>query len=71
MSRLVHWGFNVLHSDVDVVWFRWAWTGVGAWAWAVGQLGVHAPRFRCLRASGSPACRTPTVSVTHEELRRL
>ncbi|KAG2433971.1 hypothetical protein HYH02_012433 [Chlamydomonas schloesseri] len=22
VSRLVHWGFNVIHSDVDVVWFR-------------------------------------------------
>ncbi|KAG2487324.1 hypothetical protein HYH03_014041 [Edaphochlamys debaryana] len=22
VSRIVHWGFNVIHSDVDVVWFR-------------------------------------------------
>ncbi|GFR46128.1 hypothetical protein Agub_g7646 [Astrephomene gubernaculifera] len=22
VSRMVHWGFNVIHSDVDVVWFR-------------------------------------------------
>ena len=32
VEKIVDWGFNVLHSDVDVVWFRWggrSWDGEG------------------------------------------
>lgn len=68
VSRLVHWGFNVLHSDVDVVWFRCAragWGGprscycvlsrtcVGAWA-AVGQARTALSQPACLAPSCLP-----------------